>query len=217
MKTKFLTSLLSLVSLILSAQQVSISGSATVAGGATATATSAGASYSDNFNRTENPLSDGGVWSIPTDWNGFQADGANAVGLNAGSNMERVSSPSFAANQKATITLTSSINVSPGVRLDSLGRGYIVYVDSSTVLKIFEVTGTGSYSQIGGNITVTTLVAGDTLSLEATGTSTTTLVVKVNGVQQASEDDSTSPWTSGQPGIQSFGTTSINAFSAVDL
>lgn len=58
----------------------------------------------------------------------------------------------------------------------------------------------GTMSQVGTTFTAN-LSNGDTVRFEATGTTTTTLVTKLNGTQIDSRTDSSSPHTSGQIGI----------------
>jgi hypothetical protein len=72
-------------------------------------------------------------------------------------------------------------------------------------------------TQIGGDVTISSQNAGDTLTLRATGTSTVTLTVYINGVSQGSVTDSTSPIASGQPGYYANGFGSITGFSATGV
>lgn len=64
---------------------------------------------------------------------------------------------------------------------------------------IYKVTN-GTAVQIGSTFTAT-LANGDAVRFQATGTTTTTLVTKVNGTQVDSRTDSSSAFTSGQVGI----------------
>lgn len=62
------------------------------------------------------------------------------------------------------------------------------------------------YTQLGSNCTLGTdgvpgLFTGDVISLEVSGTSTVTLVAKVNGTTRCTQTDSSSPYTTGNPGM----------------
>lgn len=99
----------------------------------------------------------------------------------------------------AILLLRSSTDASPNqdhYRLEVQDNGAN---GSSHNFLIFKVTD-GTPVQIGATFT-NALSNGDTVRFEATGTSTTTLVTKINGTQIDSRTDSTSPFTSGQIGI----------------
>lgn len=181
------------------------------------------ATYTDDFNRTENPLSNGGTWSkCSFSGNGTLQTVATVAEGVAHANADciyYVNSPSFAANQKSTITLAINVDVSAGVRISSGGNGYIAYLSNSETIQIYKLTA-GSFSQLGTDISVTAFVIGDTLSIGATGTSTTTLTAYRNGSSVGTKTDSSSPITSGQPGIHIFddsATKIIDQLDATDL
>lgn len=192
-----------------------------------------GATATDSFDRTDvtpisNPMSDGaGTWtSGPGEARDIGIVSNNADGPFSGQGMGRVSSPTFAADQKATITYNGVTACGPAVRIASATDAdcYDVYVLNSTTLRIRKITddgsGEGSLSAAtqGSNITVTALVAGDTISISATGTGTVTLEAFVNDVSVATRTDATSPYDTGQPGIFLDGNdVTIQAFTATDL
>lgn len=105
----------------------------------------------------------------------------------------------FDGNIKALIVLRSSTDASPN------HDNYFLEVQdngangASHNFLVFK-TVNGTMSQVGTTFTAN-LSNGDTVRFEATGTTTTTLVTKLNGTQIDSRTDSSSPHTSGQIGI----------------
>lgn len=114
-----------------------------------------------------------------------------------------VSSPSFAANQKSTITFGSGAAVTfcgPTVHANtSNGNCYVALVDDTTHIIIYKLTDSGSigYTSLATVVLGAALVVGDTLGLGINGT---TLTVYVNGSAQGTTA-SDSSYTTGQPGI----------------
>lgn len=84
---------------------------------------------------------------------------------------------------------------------------YRVINDGSQYIGIVKWLGAlNSFSQLGSNCTLGTdgvpgLVDGDTIQTLTSGTSTTTIVAKVNGVTRCTQTDSSSPYTTGNPGM----------------
>jgi hypothetical protein len=191
-----------------------------------------GASFTDTFNRADsNPMSDPGVGTW-TQGPGFPAPmkivSNQAAGTASGENAARVLTPTFNANQKATITFATGgvdAKVWALVRMQSTSdaSGYLIRGEGTTVL-IEKVVDNGSsyvHTTVGSSFTVTALVAGDTLGISASGTGgTVTLEGFINGVSIGTRSDSTTPYISGQPGIyaeDTFGSRIIESFTAVDL
>lgn len=177
----------------------------------------------DTFNRAnENPLastmSDGvGTW---TSGHGAFADSqisSNDLTGTASNSGARVLSPTFTANQRATITLGSdnALGVLARMQSTSNGSGYAVLLANSTTVRIYRVTDSGSlsFTPLGADITVSTVVAGNTLGIECSGDTITALV---NGASVGSRTDAT--YASGQPGTwQSAAARNIRAFTATDI
>lgn len=166
------------------------------------------ATFQDTFARADaNPMSttasDGNSWSINLSggYDNPQILGNRAAGVAGGLGVAkaRVATPTFAANQRATMTIRSTADIFIGVRCSASGDdSYEAQLVNSTTVTIYKVSG-GSPSAMGANFTITAVASGDTIGLEATGTSTTTITLYRNGVSQGTRTDSTSPHTSGQP------------------
>jgi hypothetical protein len=174
--------------------------------------------FSDTFNRAnEDPLSGSGAWTSGiTGFVGMKADTDTAVSTAGTSGFAFVSTPSFAAypDQEATITLNASglAGVGACVRILAAGTGYTVFITNTTTIQITAL-GVG---QLGANVTVPTLVAGDTVGLRIVGSAPATLTLYVNGVSITTRTDST--YATGSPGIRSLNTTSrINGFSCTSI
>jgi hypothetical protein len=171
-------------------------------------------SFSDNFNRTENPLSDGGAWTNGITGFGNMTASGTVARPASGNGAAFVDTPDFTAypNQSATITIASTSGVGALVRMDLAGNGYRLYAVSSTSVRISRLTA-GVGTALGADITVTALTAGTTITLEVTGT---TLNAYRNGVFQDTRSDGT--YATGAPGI--YGDTNgntIDAFSCTSL
>jgi len=187
------------------------------------------ASFTDTFIRTDaNPMSttssSGGTWTTgPGSLTDCIIDANRLAGTGFWSGAA-VASPTFAANQYSEITLTNSTSQTfqgVYVRMQSASAaGYLAFCDSDTAIFLYKMTDSGTVdftTKLGATFTVSTLVAGDVIRLSATGTSTTTLEVFVNGISQGTRTDSTSPYTSGQPGTLLASQRRIHKFVASDL
>lgn len=185
--------------------------------------TGAAASFSDDFTRADanpisNPSSSGGTWGAITSTGIKQIKilSNKARGsLNTEQNLERVSSPTFANDQKAISTIGSITNYG-GVAVRIQGSTdpncYFAYVNSGGgQVLIYRGNPAGSTTQIA-NITSTWSI-GDILELRAVGT---TITVYKNSSQLGSYTDST--YSSGQPGLYCYlNTTDLSSlFSASD-
>lgn len=176
---------------------------------------------SDDFNRSDGPLG--------TNWTTITA-GTMGVGvIEILSNMARgtvyqvysmayYNAAMFAADQYAQIIIGAAVApdyTGIGVRLDSAGNGYAVRAITTTVVQVVKLTA-GVPTAMGSNFAVGD-VRGLVFRLEAAGTSTTTLSVYLNGTLLGTRADSTSPYTSGAPGLVLRGTKDVDDFEAGDL
>lgn len=189
------------------------------------------ASASSSFTGTENPLSEGGVWTALTAYwqhvtkaNGLKVDPA-VLGNDCAA---RYTGVTFSADHYAEITLAA---VPTGgqlffhycmVRMNATAGCYLATTApdvSSTTAQLYRVDNAGNYTQIGANITLgSAMAAGDVMRLECIGT---TLNVRYNGTIVRTATDST--LTTGQPGVGAWAQNSgsnvvlISAWAAADL
>lgn len=195
------------------------------------TGQTAKATFTDNFTRANaNPMSttasDGNTW---TSGEGAFSDCQillNSLEGTSGTSGCRVLTPTFANNQSAEMTFAvggavTSMGIMVRVQGVGDGSGYLLFADSLTQLTIYKVTDSGSIgaTPIGASYTVATMLVGDKIKLEATGTTTTTLKAYLNGVSIGTErTDSSSPYTGGNPGTYfSAASHFITLFTATDL
>jgi hypothetical protein len=178
------------------------------------TVTPSTVTFTDTFNRANSdPMSttssSGGTWEVgPGAMNNLKIVSNASIWAFAGDCGARVSLPAFGATQTATITKAGAdmVRNGPMVRMATAGNGsgYLLYTSAANTLQFYKITdsGTLNYAQLGGNITLgSNLVAGDTVGLKASGGATTTLEAFVNGVSQGTTTDSSSAFTTGQPGL----------------
>ncbi len=163
--------------------------------------------FTDDFARAnESPLSKSGAWGQPAGATVNPVDliSNKAKGNTANENIAVVVTPIFPVNYRAQISwASSSANYSRvWVRLSDSG-GYMLTTSGPNVLQIFRVDNSGSslsYNKLGADITPSSsLVTGDRLELQMSGTS---LTAYVNDVLVGTRTDST--YASGQPGLGSF-------------
>lgn len=183
----------------------------------------------DDFNRAnDDPMtinaSDGvGVWtSGPGTYNDCFIDSNALRGSTGSDNMARVQSPTFIANQSASVTLAGFggllVGVGPAVRIKSITDGdcYFAAAASTTSISIYSVVDDGATivdTAIGAAFTVAALQTGDRIALTISGT---TLELFVNEVSQGTRTDATH--STGQPGIRMINNTGgANSFTAIDL
>lgn len=175
-------------------------------------AATGGVSYTDNFNRAdENPLSGGGIWTNIGGSYGNMKVLSNAAtsATENGLAMYSTSSHTFSANQYSQVKITTNDNAvaGPVVRVngDYFYRASVSYGDA-VISRV--------YGANGANWTVGTgqAVAGKVLKLSASGGSTTTLRLYIDGVQIGSDvtDNSAYVLTSGQPGIMTSTTGTLD-------
>lgn len=189
------------------------------------------ASASSSFVGTENPLSEGGVWTQPTAyWQPMRkATGLAGVVVNNDGAM-RYTGATFTADHYSEMTLAlipnppttlwyhylfARMNATAGTYQLTTGRDV-----GANILQLWKISDSGVYTQIGADITTpSNLVAGDVVRLEVTGT---TLTCKVNGTTVRTATDST--FATGQPGIggwySSSGSSNVaftSAWAAADI
>jgi len=177
-----------------------------------------GASFSDNFNRSDR-------FPITPDWtNGFSGWGdfgintnrAQGGGINSLAAVA-VSTVTFAANQSAQATLVAGTVdfCGPVVRVQSDGSCYAASSIGGGQMRIYKFTGSTPTTPFS-DFTATG-VAGDTLTITASSTGTVTLELFHNGVSLGTRNDSSSPYNSGQPGMWAGASILLEDFVAVDL
>lgn len=167
------------------------------------------ASASSSFVGTENPLSESGVWTaLTTYWqhvtkaNGLKVD----PGPIANDCAARYTGVTFSANHYAEITLAA---VPTGgqlffqyvmCRMNATAACYLLTTApdvGTTALQLYKLDNTGTYTQIGTNVTLgSSMAANDVMRLECVGT---TLNVRYNGSLVRTATDST--LATGQPGV----------------
>ena len=180
--------------------------------------------FSDDFNRTsEFPIT--GDWTSQIGgWAEVYLLANGALGTNNGSSVAdglmrvKTTTATFPDNQSCTATYRtgSTIYCGPATRVSSSGEGYFAF-HTGTAFQVYKTGGTTFGAQVGTDITGSEPTAGDTVTLEASGTSTVTLTVKRNGSTQGSVSDSSSPLASGQPGLYIANGFYIEAMSATSL
>lgn len=184
---------------------------------------SGGTTYTDNFNRAnEDPLSGGGNWTHP---------GVSYVNLKVSSNQVTsstsgqgiahwaTSNHSFAANQYAQVKIVTNdaVYAGPIVRFNT-SNAYFYRVEVSygdVSIKRARSDGNGTSWTVASGQSIT----GKVLKLSASGTTTTTLKVYIDGVQVGSDvtDNSAYVLTSGQPGMCTSESGVLDDFEAAEL
>ncbi len=166
------------------------------------------ASATDNFNRTaETPLSTG--WGTASGFPGCDTDGAEAFGHTAAvNNISIYTGTSFGGDQFAETTWGSHItpDAGPVVRgSTSVVKGYWLTDDDNGFWNVSKITAGPTVTGIANGAWPSPSVAGDVIRLEVTATATTVLRVFRNGTEDFADGgsltDTSSPHTTGQPGI----------------
>ncbi len=165
-------------------------------------------SVSSSFTGVENPLSEGAVWTQPsTVWSPLQkATGIKSVNLGQDC-AARYIGASFTADHYSEITLQT---IPAGalmmfhytmVRMQAANGGCYLLTTAGDVgpniLQLYAVGTTGTYTQIGTNITLgANFAIGSVLRLQVVGTG---LTIFFNGSSVRTSTDST--YASGPPGV----------------
>lgn len=164
---------------------------------------------SDNFDRTETPLSTG--WSNgPGFVTGMRANGTSAVGGDAVFDTGSVyTGATFPPDQYSEVIVgsvaTSPARGGPSVRnSSSVHQGYYLQINNTSTWAILK-PGTGLLDSFASGTFYKIVAFNDTVRLEVTGGATTKLRVFLNGVEgqvtSGSLTDTASPPTTGNPGI----------------
>ena len=183
---------------------------------------------SSTFTGTENPLSEGGVWSaLGAYWQTtHKANGLGSAVLNNDC-ARRYTGVTFSADHYSEITIASMPTGGQlyfhycFARMNATAGCYL-YTTSADVslatLQLWRISDAGAYTQLGTNITAgANLVAGDVLRLEVVGTQ---LTAKLNGVTVRTTTDST--FSTGQSGAGGWAQTGsdvlyTSAWAAADI
>ena len=175
------------------------------------TVESGGVSVSDNFNRVDGGL--GANWTTITGSYIPTVSFYHVVPSGGGTSSAIYTGATFSANQKACADLRVADQAWVLVRGDS-GNSYYYLASNNTgsVLLRKRVAGDAAttmatYSHPGGTAT---------LCLSVSGGSTTSLTASINGTPESTINDSSSPLTSGAPGVGVYGGW-VDNFTAEDL
>lgn len=165
------------------------------------------------FTTTENPLSDGGLFSTMTTYGNLKVPSSGvcepaSTSQNANETYTGACPPgdtggTWPADQYAEVTV-KSINGSgffgPGVRMNAAGTsGYIAAIQGGSGGTVYKITGSASYSSIG--TFAATSANNDLWRMTIVGT---TITITQNGVSKFSGTDAT--YASGTPGLYQEGT-----------
>ncbi len=186
------------------------------------------ASASSSFTGTENPLSEGGVWTATSAWWNAprKATGLGVAVLNNDC-ARRYTGVTFSADHYSEMTIAAMPTGGQlffhycMCRMNATAGCYLLTTSadvSLATIQVWRVSDAGAYTQVGTNITAgSNLVAGDVLRLEAVGTQ---LTVKLNGSILRQSTDST--FTTGQPAVGGWAQTGsdvifTSSWSAADI
>ena len=186
-------------------------------------ATTSVVSVTDTFDRADatpmsTAMSDGlGTWVSGPGATGDLNILSNALRSSGTQRAAIVTSPTFAADHRAEITLTFSVTVGVVLRMQSSSdsSGYLIYLPNSTKLVVYKITDTGTIAltQLGADIAISAVTAGDTIGGEITGT---TITILRNGVSQGTRTDAT--YATGQPGVYiGASAATVESYAATDI
>lgn len=182
-----------------------------------------GGGSTDNFTRADadplsSPMSDGSstwstsVGSYPQNLRivSNKATGHSGFGSLVAS---KVATPSFAANQTCSITLSTGLGLACGVRMQSgSGAGYKLVTFNSSILALYRVDDSGSIADTLLTFdTIGTFTAGDIITLSVSGS---TLTAKYNGTVVSAITTTDSTYSTGQPFILADDVSTISLFTA---
>jgi len=165
----------------------------------------------------ENPLTG---WTTMSNKNAMKSVSGAALST-AGDAGALYTSAIFTSDQKSTITIdTFAAYMGVGVRFStSSNTGYIAQATATTKIRLYRNVNNVQTDVSGAGYTITALVSGDTISVEATGSNPVVLIVKVNGAQVGTYSDTdANRITGGYPAIYVAGTTgSISTWTGANL
>jgi hypothetical protein len=164
-------------------------------------------SASSSFAGTENPLSEGGVWTQPSAYWQPMRKATGVAGVVTGNDgAMRYTGVTFSADHYSEMTLAA---VPTGgqlyyqyvfARMNATAGCYLLTTASdvgAAMLQLWRISNAGVYTQIGTDITApSNLAGGDVLRIECIGT---TINIKRNGSLLRTATDST--FATGQPAI----------------
>lgn len=159
------------------------------------------------FNYDQNPLNTNFTTLTGfSDWRSYAASGGYAQGTSTEAAVYW-NADTFDDNQYAAFVYTPGTYATACVRVKTTATAdfYYVMAVSSTSLRIGRYT-TGA---LGSDMTITALVEGDEVKIEASGT---TLTAKVNGSTIDSRTDAN--LTSGTTGLYAYGGSAVRSFKA---
>lgn len=176
--------------------------------------------YTTNFPLTENPISEGGMWinggTTGVDWTNMQTTPGLAFGtMIIPSANDNDSTALLTGTWGPNQTVTATVHLANGadqreveIRLRSklsahsctgyeitFAPGYIAIAKWLGALNSFSILLTDSNHYVR---------QGDVVKATITGTSSTVMTVYINGTQVDTVTDSSSPWTTGAPGMGTY-------------
>lgn len=184
------------------------------------------ASASSTFAGTESPLSEGGVWAVPSAYwqTTSKATGLKAVTLSADSAARYVGT-TFTADHWSELTIAA---VPTGgqlffqyamVRMNATAACYqlaTAFDVGANIIQVWKIDNAGAYTQIGTDITLgANIAANDVMRLECVGT---TINAKYNGSLVRTATDST--LTTGVPAVGGWTQNNVvlvSAWNASDI
>ncbi len=158
----------------------------------------------DNFNRAdEDPLSNGGKWTVVTSFNSLKIVSYACKGP-AGSAGNYWNADTFNDNQYAQCTVSTFANATgPTVRNSTTAATfYLANIISTTTIQFYKCI-SGSYTQLGSNVSVS-LSTTDVIKISAEGQN---INLYINGTFIDSRSDS--DITSGYAGLFCYGQEAI--------
>lgn len=194
--------------------------------GTTGVVASSVLSVSDNFNGSnESPLvtcpgspRSGTCWATATGDNSVEILTNQIMGITTSRNAEHWVGNDFSGypNQCAQVTVKTVSTWGTGVvvRANAASNSYYLFTGQATpgYYELGKVTA-GVYAAIGASYAITP-AANDVVKLCVTGSSTTVLTPYINGSAQATRSDSSSPFTTGSPGVYIYDEYVMDDFSA---
>lgn len=164
--------------------------------------------FSDDFNRADGSL--GANWTVDE---GAMTITSNEVVGGTGVNFARATgaSPSSADYKVETERRSTSGNLNVFARSTDLNNLYLYQQQFNSILNLYKRV-SGTWTQLGSNVTGSTRSIGDTVKIEVSGT---TIKGFLNGVEQHSQTDSSITAT-GTGGVRNTGSNSFDNFIITD-
>jgi hypothetical protein len=174
--------------------------------------------FRTTFDGTEALLSEGGAWANTTAIDGlddFQKVSGVVQPTSAIDTLARLAAPTFSPDhyvQYVVGVISSAGGIAGALRIGDSGEGYYPVL-KSTGAEMYYRTAGGGWVPFGSTPAVT-VASGDVVRWEIIGS---TITLRINGVAAATWSDST--YTTGQPGLTSYGlaTATADNFEAGEL